>query len=168
MPREINPELALRRTGKPSTNPDKKLTPKQRAFAEAWASGENITNSAKIAGISFPDINGFKFAKLPNVLAFKKKNELAYQQAAQKSREDVMQMHIDAFEMAKLLAEPATMVSAAREIGKMCGYYEPKKVDVTVSVSGSVKLEKMTDADLFKMLEAASQAITEEIDDEEE
>jgi uncharacterized protein YunC (DUF1805 family) len=57
--------------------------------------------------------------------------------------------------MAKLMAEPATMVSAAREIGKMCGYYEPTKVDVALNVTGALKLEQMSDADLYKMIETA-------------
>ena len=53
----------------------------------------------------------------------------------------------------------ATMVSAAREIGKLCGYYEPKKIDLNINVNGSVRLDqmsKMSDAELLKIIEGGS------------
>ena len=70
-------------------------------------------------------------------------------------RKKVIDMQLEAYEMAKTMAEPATMVSAAREIGKICGLYEPKKVEV--SVNGSVqheihRFEAMSDDELLKLL----------------
>ena len=64
-------------------------------------------------------------------------------------------MQLEAYEMAKTMAEPSTMVAAAREIGKICGLYEPKKVEVTVN--GSVqheihRFEAMSDAELLEVL----------------
>ena len=41
------------------------------------------------------------------------------------TRKKVMDMLLESYDMAKLMAEPASMVSAAREIEKMCGYYAP-------------------------------------------
>ena len=71
------------------------------------------------------------------------------------TRKKVMDMHLEAFEMAKLMAEPASMVSAAREIGRMCGYYEPVKHTVDVNVKGEVavrQLNAMSDSDLLKLI----------------
>ena len=62
---------------------------------------------------------------------------------------------LEAVELAKLMAEPATMVSGWREIGKMCGYFTVQhKVDV--SVSGSVvhqRLNQLSDAELLKIIQ---------------
>jgi hypothetical protein len=72
------------------------------------------------------------------------------------SKKDVMDMLKEAYDMAKLMAEPSSMVSAAREIGKMCGYYEPKKVEVSVSAALQKKesVARLTDAELFAAIEA--------------
>lgn len=54
------------------------------------------------------------------------------------------------------MAEPATMVSGWREIGKMCGYFEPKKVDINVNVTGNVihqRLNQLSDAELLKIIQ---------------
>ena len=77
-----------------------------------------------------------------------------------------MDMLIEAYDTAKLLSEPASMVSAAREIGKMCGMYnEVKKVEV--SVTGDIMLYKMnqlSDEDLVRLIsEGVQQAAAEDV-----
>ena len=77
------------------------------------------------------------------------------------TRKKVMDMHLEAFDMAKMMAEPASMVSAAREIGRMCGYYEPVKQKIEVSVNGQIavkRLESMSDEDLLKLVTEGLQA----------
>lgn len=72
------------------------------------------------------------------------------------TRQRVMDGLLEAVEMAKLMAEPATMVSGWREIGKMCGYFEPKKVDINVNVAGNVihqRLNQLSDAELLKIIQ---------------
>lgn len=57
------------------------------------------------------------------------------------------------------------MVAAAREIGKMCGFYEPQKIDITHSLAGKQKVEQLSDDELFKLIEEASdevQALTDQ------
>jgi len=66
-----------------------------------------------------------------------------------------MDMHLEAFEMAKLMSEPATMVSAAREVGKMCGYYAPVEHKLKVDITGNImvdRLNSMSDAELLKVI----------------
>lgn len=48
------------------------------------------------------------------------------------------------------------MVSGWREIGKMCGFYEPTKTKVEVSVNGRVMVERinaMSDEELLRLAE---------------
>lgn len=81
------------------------------------------------------------------------KERLAYAEESKITKRKVMEMHMEAFEMAKLMSEPSTMVSAAREMGKLCGYYEPKKVDVSLNVSGQIeRMDKLTDAQLLEII----------------
>lgn len=141
-----------------SVSVDKPLTDRQKDFVRHWAQGESISTALARAGFSTADNSlGYRLAKMPNVLALKAKYAAEYEAAAKMTKKKVMDMLIESYEMAKLMAEPASMVSAAREVGKLCGYYEPKKVQVDVNVRGSVamgRLNALSDADLLKIIES--------------
>ena len=138
---------------------DKPLTEKQKLFVKYWAEGDNIPNAMHRAGYNEQPSYGYRMAKMPNVLALKQQYHDEYIKAGEISKREVMDMLKESFDMAKLMSEPASMVSAAREIGKLCGYYEPKKVQIDVNMSGRVKFEQMSDAELFDMIEKASQEL---------
>lgn len=139
-------------------DPDKPLTDMQRQFAIAWASGESIASACIRAGYA-DDGLGYRLARMPNVRRLYDSEKAKYEAAAQMTRKKVMDMHLEAFEMARLMAEPSSMVAAAREIGKMCGYYEPVKLQVTHNHQGEVavrQLNAMSDADLLKLITGGS------------
>ena len=134
---------------------DKPLTTQQRLFVQHWAKGETIPNAMARAGYNDQPSYGYRMAKMPNILALYNEEKAKYEEAAQMTRQRVMDGLLEAVEMAKLMAEPATMVSGWREIGKMCGYFTVQhKVDV--SVSGSVvhqRLNQLSDAELLKIIQ---------------
>lgn len=167
-PRSVNEEAkrgaAVRKHRETTTmaaaaavSPDKPLTDKQKAFIRSWAEGNSIPVALQRAGFSVKDNSlGYRLAKMPNVLKLYNEEKAKFEEAAQMTRKKVMDGLIEAVEMAKLMAEPATMVSGWREIGKMCGYYEPKKVQVDVSVTGNIvheRLNRLTDAELLKIIQ---------------
>ena len=134
---------------------DKPLTDKQKLFVKFWAEGDSIPNAMQRAGYNEQPSYGYRMAKMPNILAEFDRIKALWEDAAQMNRKKVMDMHLEAFDMAKLMAEPATMVSAAREIGRMCGYYEPVKQKIDITVNGQIavkRLEAMSDEDLLKMI----------------
>ena len=135
---------------------DKPLTTQQRLFVQHWAKGETIPNAMVRAGYNDQPSYGYRMAKMPNILALYNEEKAKYEEAAQMTRQRVMDGLLEAVEMAKLMAEPATMVSGWREIGKMCGYFEPKKVDINVNVTGNVihqRLNQLSDAELLKIIQ---------------
>ena len=138
-----------------AVSPDKPLTEKQKLYAVARARGESVPNAMAQAGYNEQVSYGYRLDKMPNVQALIRQEQALYAAAAQIDRKKVIDMQLEAYEMAKTMAEPATMVAAAREIGKICGLYEPKKVEV--SVNGSVqhevhRMESMSDAELLAFL----------------
>lgn len=136
-------------------DPDKPLTDQQRAFVRIWASGESITTASIKAGYNDGASIAYRMSKMPNILKLYDREKRLYEEASQMSRKKVMDMLVESFDMAKLMAEPASMVSAAREIGKMCGYYEPTRHKIDVNVTGDGILEKMnrmSDAELLKLI----------------
>lgn len=135
---------------------DKPLTTQQREFVKHWAAGDSIPNAMARAGYNDQPSYGYRMAKMPNILALYNEEKRLYEEASQMTRKRVMDMLVDAYDMAKLMSEPASMVSAAREVGKMCGYYEPVKTQVSVTVNGQVNIAQMSrlsDDELLKIIE---------------
>lgn len=149
----------LKRFGNVTRSENTPLTTQQKEFVRQWAGGENITTAALRAGYE-PSANyGSKLAAMPHIRKAYSILVAEFQKDAQLNREDVIKGLKDSIEMAKLMSEPATMIAGWREIGKLCGFYEPRKIDVNVNVNGSVILEnmnKMTDAELLKIINEAS------------
>ena len=133
---------------------DKPLTDMQKLFVQHWAKGDSITSATLRAGYADDGV-GYRLVRQPNILAYKAKFEVKYEAAAQMTREKVMGMIMEGYEMAKLMSEPASMIAAAREAGKMCGYYAPVETRIKLDVSGNIimkDLNTMTDAELLEVM----------------
>lgn len=71
------------------------------------------------------------------------------------SRERIVSMLLAAYDQARAQAEPAAMVSAARELGRLMGFYAPTQARVEVDVVASAErglFETMTDAELSRFI----------------
>jgi phage terminase small subunit len=76
------------------------------------------------------------------------------------TREGVIQRFLEAFDLARDEREPAAMVAAARELGRMLGMYTPTRIEAVVDVEGLATLdryERMTDAELLALVGAGRQ-----------
>lgn len=140
-------------------SPDKPLTEKQRAFVQFWAQGDSIQSASRRAGYNDQAAIAYRMAKMPNILKLKAELSAKYEEDAQMTRKKVMDGLLEAVEMAKLMAEPASMIAGWREVGKMCGYYAPVEHRVKVDVSGNIVLDRlnsMSDAELLKIISAGT------------
>ena len=146
-------------------SPDKPLTDKQKLFVKYWAEGESITSASVRAGYNDGAAIAYRMVKYPNVLKMYHSLKAKYEEAGQMTRQKVMDGLLEGVEMAKLMAEPMTMISGWREIGKMCGYYAPVEHKVKVDVTGNIvvdRLNSMSDAELLKVItQGAQQALTQ-------
>jgi phage terminase small subunit len=144
-------------------SPDKPLSEMQKSFVKLWASGETILSASIKAGYSDGGTYAYRMVRMPNILKLYQEEKLAYESAANMSRKKVMEMLMESYEFAKILEEPTCMVAAAREIGKMCGYYEPVKVQHTVTHEGKIvhqRVESMDDAQLLEFISQQMETIT--------
>lgn len=145
--------------GAEQVSPNKPLTEKQKLFVKYWAEGMAIQPAAAKAGYSAPSMV-YRLVRMPNVLKLYNEEKRLYEEASQMSRKKVMDGLLEAIEMARTMAEPATMVSGWREIGKMCGYYEPIQKRVEVSISGNIiheRLNRLSDAQLLKLIQKGAE-----------
>lgn len=136
-----------------------KPTDKQKAYAEARGKGLNRAESAVMAGIA-PETKDPNLTTVENSKGVQE--ELARIRAETiantgVTKEDVVQMLLDAGSMAKVMADPTGLVAAARELGKMLGFYAP---EVKKTLKGVDKdslrrvLEEMSDEELQKLANA--------------
>jgi hypothetical protein len=136
-------------------NPDRPLTEKQLTFVRNWAQGETILTAAYRAGYADSGAMAYKMARDPAILQIYHAEKLKYEESCQMTRKRVMDGLLEGIEMAKLVSEPASMISGWREVGKMCGYYEPVKRSIDINISGNVtmkRLESATDDELLKLI----------------
>lgn len=74
-------------------------------------------------------------------------------------RVDVLNGLMEAIDVARVMAEPSSMIGGWREVAKIMGYYAPevREVKFTAEQANAVKkLEVLTDAELLDMLQKRS------------
>lgn len=136
-------------------SPDKPLTEKQRAFVQFWAEGDSIPSASRRAGYNDAAAIAYRMVKMPNILKLKAELSAKYEEASQMTRKRVMDGFLESIDMAKLMSEPASMISGWREIAKMCGYMAPVEHRMKVDVSGNIvlnKLNALSDAELLEVI----------------
>jgi hypothetical protein len=144
-------------------NPDRPLTEKQRAFVKAWAGGETILSASYRAGYADGGAMGYRLAKDPAILKIYNAEKALYEEASQMTRKKVMEGFLEAAEMAKIQADPTALTGAWREVGKMCGYYEPVRRTIDINLTGNVTmkaLERASDDDLLKLIKGEIEDVT--------
>ncbi|MDM0116912.1 hypothetical protein QTI66_32820 [Variovorax sp. J22R133] len=162
--------------GAATVDVNKPLTAQQKAFAVAVGQGDSVPNAMARAGFTTATSYGYRMVQMPNIQAAIAAEKEKFEVDNTLTRRAVFEMHKEAFDMAKLMSEPATMVSAAREIGKMAGYYEPVKRELNINVQGNVMLERMnsmSDADLVRLIQqsistGAPQLLADDSDDSDD
>jgi len=135
----------------------RKLNRKQEGYVQNVARGLPREQSAIMAGYA-PTENSTPQVHESTAVQIRLA-EIRAETAANKNvtKEEVIQMLLDAAGYAKLLGDPMGLVAAAREIGKMCGFYAPeiKKVLHGLDKNQMKKaLQEMNDEELFRLANA--------------
>lgn len=141
-------------------NPKSVVTDNQREFARAYVrNGGNATAAARHAGYSQPGVVGAQLKKNAKVAAEIARERAEYERSTMMTKKKVMDGFLEAIEMGKIKSDAIAMVSGWREIARMCGYFEPTKHKIEVSVNGQVviqKLQALDDAQLLALIDENS------------
>ena len=132
------------------------LTAQQAAFVDAKMLGKDNIDAARDAGYKRPITSGNTIAKTDSVqrALAAARNELS--SAAQITRADVIDGFMEAINMAKLSADPASMIKGWSETAKVLGLYAPevKKLEISGSQKRlQSKYEAMSDMELLDIIE---------------
>ena len=136
------------------------LTAKQHRFVDEYLVDGNGARAAVAAGYGLAGarVRAHRLTK-DNVAvrAEIRARQGVDSQRLQIDRQDVLKGLLEAFAMAKEMREPAAMVSAAREVGRMLGFYEPERHQVEVLAAADAetwRYERVTDAELVRLMAA--------------
>jgi phage terminase small subunit len=143
--------------------PDRPLTEMQRKFVTHLVDDKmNHTAAARMAGFSQPHTAANYMLQSPSVKRAITDARLEYARVSGQTKQKVIDGFAEAIDMARIKADPIAMIAGWREIGKMCGFYEPVKTKVEVSVSGQVmlsRLNSMTDQELLALVDGSIEAL---------
>lgn len=138
-------------------NPDAPLTEMQRQFVTYFVDHQMTqTAAARAAGFSNPGTAANQMMQHPKIERAIAERRAEYAAASQVTKKKVIDGFLESIEMAKIKADPLTMIAGWREVGKMCGFYEPSKAKIEVSVNGQVliqRLNTLSDEELLKIAE---------------
>ena len=164
-PENLPPRAETRKNG--NFNPDAPLTERQRQFVVNLVDhGMTQTAAARAAGAAQPGTAAYDWMRHPKIERAIAERRAEYAAASQVTKKRVIDGFLESIEMAKIKADPLTMIAGWREVGKMCGFYEPTKTKVEVSVNGQVLLQRlssMSDEELLKIAEGDPNVIDGEI-----
>lgn len=167
------PTKPMSKAAAAATSPDKPVTQLQRQFVHFVARGESVQNAMFKAGFGqgISPSYGYKLLAMPAVDAVLKAEQAKFREDTKLERIHIIEMLREAYDMAKLMSEPASMVSAAREMGKLIGAYEPKKVEINIATGGQRAVQQLSDEELFRKIEEMKTdalALTHQADEAEE
>lgn len=147
------------------------MEPNIREFCLLMAEGKSSHDAAYLAEFPNPAADAKKLLQRSDVRSAMR---YLYQRTMEKSeisREDVIAGFKDAIDIARMQSEAMPMIAGWREIGKMLGMYEAKKVEVTIQGDAQAvakQLQGMSDKDLLKQITDSSNIIEGEFEEMDE
>lgn len=136
------------------------LTEMQDKFVNALLDGKDRADAAAAAGYGARHANQPEKSLAVQEALRQARDELS--SAAQISRADVIDGIMEAINLARLGADPASMIKGWTEVGKILGHYAPevKRLEITDNQKRlASKYEAMTDEDLLKIIDGTAERI---------
>lgn len=127
-------------------------------IVEGILNGATQADVAKMLGVA-PSQVSKKIKTCDDVKEALTKARSELSTATQIRRADAIAGIMEAIEMAKLCADPASMIRGWSEIGKMLGFYAPevKRIEVTNATGSLIKqYEQMSDEELYQLAHGAN------------
>lgn len=142
---------------KPSVDTEftRSLTEKQRLYVHHLVYGK-LSHKAAARAAGYRGNLPKGMTDSPRVMHAIAVEREEYAKASAMTKKKVIDGFMEAIDMARTKADPVAMIAGWREVGKMCGFYEPSRAEIKVSVGGQVmiqKLNSMTDEELLALAE---------------
>lgn len=137
---------------------------KHMALVQAKMEGASDSDAMRAAGYHPSNASNVMREEEVQIALAKARSEMS--DISTLKRIDVLNIFVEAIEMARTLADPANMINGADKIAKVMGYYAPetKRIELTGSQEVfSSKLRQMSDADLLEIAAGRATVIEGEV-----
>lgn len=127
-------------------------TRRHKLVADALMEGHTETDALRAAG--YHPTSAASVVRHEEVQQFLAKARREVEDKTTIRKFDVLNIFMEAIDMARTLADPANMINGADKVAKMLGYYAPetKRIELTTDQATlSSKLKQLSDAELLEM-----------------
>ncbi len=135
------------------------LSARHQVFCDQYVLSNNGARSAIAAGYSERSarITASKLLTNPNIQGALRARKQVLESELQVTRQRVLDGLQEAVDLARVQGNPVALVSAWREIAKICGYYAPERKHIELSAGSEAlvaKYQALSDAELLMLVES--------------
>lgn len=114
------------------------LTPRQLAFVDAYSIDGNAARAARAAGYAegSAKVVACRLTKNNRIAAEIAKRRAVNAEKLEITKEQVLAQIVEAINMARAQQNPAAMISGCVQLAKLCGFYEPERVEMALNADG--------------------------------
>jgi len=137
---------------------------KQKAFADAVLEGKSQADAARIAG--YHPATAHKVMRQENIQSYLAEARQEITDISTIKRMDVIEVILEAIDMARTLADPAQMINGADKMAKIMGFYAPETMKLEVTQNTAVlsqKYKQLSDDELFAIASGKAKVIEGEV-----
>lgn len=140
------------------------LNSKQLRFVEEYCISHSAADAARKAGYSVKTAYaiGAENLRKPQIKAAIHSRQTATALELGVTRQQVVSDLLEAIQTARAQGNPAAMISGAREIGKLMGFYSPELVEIHMSTNDAVlkaRYEAMSDEELMSVIDGECETV---------
>ena len=137
---------------------------KQKVFADAILEGHSQTAAARAAG--YHPANASNVMRQEEIQGYLTEARREVSDLTSMKRLDVLNIFMEAIDMARTLADPSQMINGADKVAKMMGYYAPETLKLEVEHNTkalSAKFKALTDAELLEIAAGRATVVEGEV-----
>lgn len=137
---------------------------KQKVFADVLLEGRSQSEAARAAG--YHPANASNVMRQEEVQGYLAESRREVSDLTTIKRLDVLNIFMEAIDMARTLADPSQMINGADKVAKMMGYYAPETLKLEVENNTkalSAKFKALTDAELLEIAAGRAKVVEGEV-----
>ena len=140
------------------------ISEQRKVFADCLTEGMSQTEAARVAG--YHPATAKRVMRDEDVQMYVAEARKEVSDLSTIKRLDVMNMFLEAIDMARMLADPGQMINGADKIAKMMGYYAPETLKLEVNGNHAVlanKFKALSDSELLEIAAGRATVIEGEV-----
>jgi hypothetical protein len=141
---------------------------KHKLVADLIIEGKSKAEAARVAGYNPSNVD--EVMRQEEVQMYLQEARGQIEDVSTLRRVDVMNIFMEAIDMARTLADPGQMINGADKVAKMMGYYAPETLKLEIennSKALSNKFRQLSDAELYELAAGRAKVIDGEVVTEE-